>query len=81
MKDHLLLHPISTKDKGPFLMYRFSSIPNMEISTITSQGPRRRSRNLFTIFHKEVTGTPTDNPTEMAPYKSNKLTVSHSNKS
>ena len=34
----------------------------------------------FTTFHEEVTGAPTK-PTRRSPSKSNKLTVSHSNKS
>ena len=38
------------------------------------------ARAPFTIFHEEVTGTPTK-PTRRSPSKSNKLTVSHSNKS
>ena len=79
-KAHPILRTTPTKDNGPFLMVSFSSAPEMASSTTTSQAPRRRSPGLFTIFHEEVTGTPTK-PTRRSPSKSNKLTVSHSNKS
>ena len=69
------------EDEGPFLMASFSSTPEMASSTTTSQAPRRRSSGLFTIFHEEVTVAPTAKPTRRSPSKSNKLTVSHSNKS
>ena len=79
-KAHLLLRANSTKDNGPFIMASFSSTPEMASSKTTSQAPRRRSPGPFTIFHEEVTGTPTK-PTRRSPSKSNKLTVSHSNES
>jgi hypothetical protein len=62
-------------------MVSFSSTPEIASSTTTSQLPRRGSPGLFTIFHEEVTEAPTAKPTRRSPYKSNKLTVSHSNKS
>ena len=79
-KAHPILRTTPTKDNGPFLMVSFSSAPEMASSTTTSQAPRRRSPGPFTIFHEEITGTPTK-PTRRLPSKSNKLTVSHSNKS
>src|SRR4051794_6827483 len=79
-KAHLILRAKSMKDNGPFLMASFSSTLEMASSKTTSQAPRRRSPGLFTIFHEVITGTPTK-PTRRSPSKSNKLTVSHSNKS
>ena len=79
-KAHPILRAKPTKDNGAFLMVSFFSTPEMASSKTTSQAPRRRSPGLFTIFHEEVTGTPTK-PTRRSPSKSNKLTVSHSNKS
>src|SRR3954469_16185648 len=61
-------------------MASFSSTLEMASSRATSQVPRRRSPGPFTIFREEVIGTPTK-PTRRSPSKSNKLTVSHSNKS
>ena len=80
-KAHPILRAKPTKDNGPFLMVSFSSAPEMASSTTTSQAPRRRSPGLFTIFLEEITGAPTTKPTRRSPSKSNKLTVSHSNKS
>src|SRR4051812_8369103 len=65
----------------PFLMASFFSTPKMASSTTTSQAPRRRIPGLFTIFHKEDTAVPTSKPSRRSPSKSNKLTVSHLNKS
>src|SRR4051794_31726630 len=70
-KAHLILRAKSIKDNVPFLMASFSSTPEMASSTATSQAPRRRSPSLFTIFHEDVTGTPTK-PTRRSPSKSNK---------
>ena len=78
-KSHPILRTKPTKDNGPFLMVSFSSTPEMASSTITSQAPRTRSPGPFTMYHEEVTGTPTK-ATRRSPSKSNKLTVSHSNK-
>ena len=64
----------------PFLMASLSSTPEMASSTTTSQAPRRGSPGLFTIFHEEVTAAPSSKPTRRSPSKSNKVTVSHSNK-
>jgi hypothetical protein len=62
-------------------MVSFSSTPEMESSITTSQLPRRESLGLFTIYYKEVTEAPTTKPTRRSPSKSNKLMVSHANKS
>src|SRR3954471_13987827 len=72
---------LSHEGIGPFLMASFLSTPEMASSTTTSQAPRRRSPGLFTIFHEEDTAALTAKPTRRSPSKSNKLTVSHSNKS
>jgi hypothetical protein len=65
---------------GFLLMARFFSTLEMARSTTISQVPRRRSPDLFTIFHEEVTTAPTAKPTMRSSYKINKFIVSHSNK-
>jgi hypothetical protein len=62
-------------------MVSFSSTPEMASSTTLHKSHKGKSPGLFTIFHEEVTAAPTAKPTGRSPSKSNKLTVSHSNKS
>jgi len=80
-KAHLLLPSLVHEEQGPFLMASFSSTPEMASSTTTSQASRRRKpgplHNLPRRGHRSTTAK----PTRRSPSKSNKLTVSHSNKS
>jgi hypothetical protein len=79
-KAQLLLR-VPHEARDPFLWIAFPSLWGWQAPQPLYKSHEGKSPGLFTIFHEEVTAAPTAKPTRRSRSKSNKLAVSHSNKS